>query len=189
MWRFTTSFSRNVVHGRYTVYVVLYSYLLYTLASMNVRCQLHWTKAVALLSNLRCWWRDIFDKQTPFPDRTGTQPNSHHFQRLLFIRQHLHGQTLFFLSPQKRHTLSPVRPFVYTHQIKFNTDAHSESNSCCIQQLKWILYSGKFWKVWSEYSLFFYVGPDRFVVCDVFLSVLWWIYCYNIAWTRAHLSV
>ena len=26
----------------------------------------------------------------------------------------------------------------------------------------------------------FYVGPDRFVVRDVFLSVFWWIYCYNI---------
>ena len=25
----------------------------------------------------------------------------------------------------------------------------------------------------------FYVAPDHFVVCDVFLSVFWWIYCYN----------
>ena len=25
----------------------------------------------------------------------------------------------------------------------------------------------------------FYVGPDRFVVREVFLSVFWWIYCYN----------
>ena len=25
----------------------------------------------------------------------------------------------------------------------------------------------------------FYVGPDHFIVHDVFLSVFWWLYCYN----------
>ena len=40
------------------------------------------------------------------------------------------------------------------------------------------------WNYWnrnkSKLWFLFYVAADRFVVRDVFLSVLWWIYCYNI---------
>ena len=35
----------------------------------------------------------------------------------------------------------------------------------------------------------FYVGPDRFVVYDVFISVFWWMYYYNIVWTKAHVPI
>ena len=34
-----------------------------------------------------------------------------------------------------------------------------------------------------------YVGPDCFVVHDVFLSVFWWIYCYNIGWAKVQVPV
>ena len=45
------------------------------------------------------------------------------------------------------------------------------------------------WSLWSLPQYECYVGPDRFVVHDVFLSVFWWIYCYNIGWAKAHVPV
>ena len=35
----------------------------------------------------------------------------------------------------------------------------------------------------------FYVGPDRFIIHDVFLSVFWWLYCSNIGWARAYVPI
>ena len=81
--------------------------------------------------------------------------------------------------------------------IKFNDQFIRSSEICVVLQ---------FQRFWMELHVFFcgrtltinvslsqsrsfvlygnvsqqsYVGPDCFIVHDVFLSVFWWIYCYN----------